>query len=705
VTAETENPRAFPRQYARTRRYSLGVPRDVSISPDGERIVFLRSRRGDDPMTCLWAYEVARTQERLLVDPTRLVGQEDDLPPEELARRERLREQAGGIVDYTADKTLSVIAFALSGRLWIADVETAAATELPVSGPVLAPRPDPTGTSVAYVSRGALRVIGTDGNHDRALVEPDGPDVTYGLAEFIAAEEMGRTRGYWWSPGGDALLVARVDTSPVVRWYIADPANPDRPPRPVAYPAAGTANAAVSLWLIGLDGSRVAVEWDAAGFEYLVAARWTPAALVVVVQSRDQRRMQVLEVDAATGATRLRREDFDPVFLDIVPGTPAVTDDGRLVWTANDADTRRLVIGDGLVTPPGLQVGAVLDVDGATVLFAGSEEPTEIHLWTASSGSLVRETTEPGVYSGRLAGGTSVVFSRTLAQNGTRVIVRRGQVVAGELESRAETPLLTPRVAIDAYGPRHLRIAVVWPSSYQVGSGRLPVLLDPYGGPGAQRVLASREMYSVSQWFADQGFAVLVIDGRGTPGRGPTWDRSIRGDFATPVLEDQIDGLYEVAAAYPDLDLGQVAIRGWSFGGYLAALAVLRRPDVFHAAVAGAPVTDHRLYDTHYMECYLGHPAEEPDNYERCSLLGDAANLRRPLLLIHGLADDNVVVAHTLRLSAALTAAGRPHCVLPLSGVTHMTPQEIVAENRLRLELEFLQRSLGMSPSPAVAQF
>jgi dipeptidyl-peptidase-4 len=209
-------------------------------------------------------------------------------------------------------------------------------------------------------------------------------------------------------------------------------------------------------------------------------------------------------------------------------------------------------------------------------------------------------------------------------------------------------------------------------------------------------VLSARDAFLVSQWFADQGFVVLVIDGRGVPGRGPVWDRSIKGDFATPVLEDQVDALHAAAAIHPDLDLARVAIRGWSFGGYLAALAVLRRPDVFRAAVAGAPLTDQRLYDTHYMERYLGHPAEEPDNYERCSLISDAPNLRRPLLLMHGLADDNVVVAHTLRLSAALLAAGRPHCVLPLSGVTHMTPQEQVAENRLRLELGFLQQSLGL---------
>ena len=590
----------------------------------------------------------------------------------------------------------AVVTFALAGRLWLTNVDTGEVRELAVSHPVLDPRPDPTGTRVAYVHDGALRVVGVDDGGDGAVAEPDGPEVTCGLAEFVAAEEMGRTQGYWWSPAGDALLAARVDTSPVNRWYIADPAHPDRPPRQIAYPAAGTANADVSLWLIGLDGSRQQVDWDRAGFEYLVTARWDQTALLIVVQSRDQRRMQILEVDPATGSTRLRREDTDPVFLSIVAGTPGLTDDGTLVWTVDADDTRRLIVGDEIVTPPGLQVRSVLDVDHDTILFAASEEPTEIHLWTASPAGLQRETSGTGIHSGRRAGGTTVVFSRSLDSAGSDVTVRRGQSIIAHIDSLAETPVLIPRVTINSYGPRQLRTAVLWPSDHGPGSGALPVLLDPYGGPGAQRVLSSRDGYLVSQWFADQGFAVLVIDGRGVPGRGPAWEHSIRGDFATPVLEDQVDALHQAAAVHSDMDLGRVAVRGWSFGGYLAALAVLRRPDVFHAAVAGAPVTEHRLYDTHYMERYLGHPAHEPDNYNRCSLLGDAPNLRRPLLLIHGLADDNVVVAHTLQLSSALTVAGRPHCVLPLSGVTHMTPQEQVAENQLRLELEFLKRSLRM---------
>ncbi len=162
------------------------------------------------------------------------------------------------------------------------------------------------------------------------------------------------------------------------------------------------------------------------------------------------------------------------------------------------------------------------------------------------------------------------------------------------------------------------------------------------------------------------------------------------------VLDDQVEGLQLAALELPRLDLSRVAIRGWSFGGYLAALAVLRRPDVFHAAVAGAPVTEWRLYDTHYTERYLGDPNDNAVVYNQSSLLPDAHLLTRPLMLIHGLADDNVVAAHTLQFSSALLAAGRAHEVLPLSGVTHMTPQEVVAENLLHLQLDFMRRALGM---------
>jgi dipeptidyl-peptidase-4 len=322
-----------------------------------------------------------------------------------------------------------------------------------------------------------------------------------------------------------------------------------------------------------------------------------------------------------------------------------------------------------------------------------------VRLWGVFDGEGCEQLTfTPGVHSGQGASATLVVSSRSLDRDGAEVSVRVNGEHVATIGSFTEAPGITTSPALIRAGGDQLRTAVLLPTGHAPGSGKLPVLLDPYGGPHAQRVLASRDAFHTSQWIADQGFAVVVADGHGTPGRGPAWEKAVAGDLATTVLDDQVTALHAAAERSPDLDLARVAIRGWSFGGYLAALAVLRRPDVFHAAIAGAPVTDWRLYDTHYTERYLGiEPSgADADAYERSSLFADAASLSRPLLLIHGLADDNVVVAHTLRLSGALMAAGRPHTVLPLPGVTHMTPQEDVAENLLLLQMDFLRGALGM---------
>jgi dipeptidyl-peptidase-4 len=251
-------------------------------------------------------------------------------------------------------------------------------------------------------------------------------------------------------------------------------------------------------------------------------------------------------------------------------------------------------------------------------------------------------------------------------------------------------PPFTPAPHLLRAGASELRTAVLFPEGHVSGSTRLPVVMNPYGGPHAQRVLASARMFLEPQWMANQGYCVIVADGRGTPGRDPKWEREVLDDLAGPVLEDQITALEAVVDEHPDdVDPGRVGIVGWSFGGYLAALAVLRRPDVFHAAVAGAPVTDWRLYDTAYTERYLGNPAVNPAPYDATSLIRLAPDLERPLLLIHGLADDNVFAAHTLQLSAALVAAGRPHAVLPLSGITHMASQEAVAAGIAEAQMAF----------------
>ncbi len=265
MTAMTES---FPRQQARTRHFTLGLPRSFQISPGGDRVAFLRSRGGDDPVTCLWVLDTGTGAERLVADPAVLGDATAGLTAQEKARRERVREQAAGIVAFACDSALSVAAFALAGQVFAADLAAGgqAPRPIPARPGAFDPRPDPSGQRVAYVCDGAVRVVTPGTGEDTLLIGPDGESgVTYGLAEFVAAEEMGRTRGYWWAPGGTAVLVARVDENPVQRWHIADPANPGRAPAEVAYPAAGTPNADVSLVLVGPRAVPVSGRGDLGG--------------------------------------------------------------------------------------------------------------------------------------------------------------------------------------------------------------------------------------------------------------------------------------------------------------------------------------------------------------------------------------------------------------------------------------------------------
>ena len=688
----------FPRQYARTQRLTLGDPRTITVAADGQRVLFARSRAGDDPVNCLWVLDIAAGEERLVADPLRLLDAADDehLPIEERLRRERMREGAGGITSYATDAASTVAAFALGGHLFVAGLLSGQARELVVDGPVFDPRPDPVATCVAYVCGRTLRIAELDGS-SWELAGDEHPDISWGSADFIAAEEMGRYRGYWWSPDGAAIAATRADIGPVQRWYISDPANPDQQANEVAYPAAGTPNADVTLHVLALDGGSTEVVWDRDTYPYLADVQWADSQrLLLTVQSRDQRSLMVLAADPRHGGTEPIFADGDTAWVELVPGTPAVLDDGQLVMTADRDGARRLMVDGNAVTPIDLQVRAVVTAQDDEVYFLANPiaDATVQHVWRwRTDGTLAALTDEPGVHTAAIGGSTVVLRTAVLDEPGATTQVVDGPTIS----TFAQQPLVTPNLSLHRYGDKALATAVLLPSHRSAGDDGplLPVLLDPYGGPHAQRVLRSHNAYLTSQWFADQGFAVVVIDGRGTPGRGSEWERSVQRDLATGPLDDQVAALAAAAQEHP-LDLTRVAIRGWSFGGYLAALAVLRRPDVFHAAIAGAPVTEWRLYDTHYTERYLGDPSSDATAYAANSLLPLAGELSRPLLLVHGLADDNVVAAHTLQLSSALLSAGKPHEVLPLVGVTHMTPQEVVAENLLLHQLDFLQRSLGL---------
>jgi dipeptidyl-peptidase-4 len=700
---------SFPRLSARTLRFTLGEPRTVSVTADGRHVLFVRTGGGTDRTGMLWSFDTDRAGERLLADPRELLdGSVEDLTPEERARRERAREAGAGIVGYSLDDRGATAVFALSGRVWACDVDDGRCWELPTVGSAVDPRIDPTGRRIAYATGDSLRVVELDASADRVLAEPGtggtggagdagGPGtVVWGRAEFVAAEEMDRHRGYWWAPDGESLLVQCYDEAPVGIWYVADPAHPDRQPAAQRYPAAGTANVVTGLWHIGLDGGRRVISWQAGEFPYLTRVSWTAGGAVFQVMSRDQTRARIHRFDPVSGTVTMLAEQRDEVWIDLVPGLPALAPDGRLLNAADTPETTSLVLNGEPISPPGTQLVAVLDVGETAVLATVSTEATTAQLVRIGyDGSCETLSPVDGVYGGAAGGGTVAVVGTDLeAVAGTARVWVHGTEVA-RLRSAAIDPGFVPRVTLLTVGDRELRAAVLFPRDHAPGSERLPVLMAPYGGPHGQQVRRSLRLFLSAQWLADQGFAVVVADGRGTPRRGPAWDRAVRDDLAAVTLADQVEALAGVAARYPDdLDTSRVGILGWSYGGYLSALAVLDRPDVFHAAVAGAPVTDWRLYDTFYTERYLGDPRVAPEVYDRNSLIGRAPRLTRPLLLIHGLVDDNVVVAHTLRLSAALLAAGREHRVLPLSGVTHMAQQEDVAENLLLAQVAFFREAL-----------
>ena len=674
----------FPRQYARTQRLTLGEPRNFTVSSDGTRVVFARSASGGDPVNLLWSLDIGAGTESCLFDPRATEESTGELSAEERRRRERAREGAGGVVAYACDAAATVATTVLGGQLFVIDLIAGGAQPVPVDAGVFDARPSPDGGSIAYTRAGRLYVAHALGD-ERELVGDDDPNVTWGLAEFIAAEEMGRHRGYWWSPEGHCIAATRVDVSRVPVWHIADPANPGTPAGEHRYPAAGATNAEVSLWIIDVATKRC-TRVDLPPHEYLNSVTWSEAGLIAQVQSRDQRAVTILRIEPATGACTTIAADSDDAWVELVPGVPALLADGALV-TCADRGVRRILI-DGIpATPDNLQVRSIVSVADEVVFCANDvSTPWFQGVYAVDRDGIRVVAAGESVVSASHGGGRTVVRESSLRDPRGAFRVIDGPTIA----NHAETMLVTPKVRITEVAG--CAVSIVSPNDGSTSP--LPVLFDPYGGPHAQRVVATQMAFATSQWFADQGFIVVVVDGRGTPGRGSAFERAVHGDLATPVLDDQVAVLEALAGLEPRADLSRVAIRGWSFGGYLAALAVLRRPDKFHCAVAGAPVTDWTLYDTHYTERYLGAPRSDSVNYDRTNLVAQAASLTRPLLLIHGLADDNVVAAHTLQLSSALLAAGRDHEVLPLSGVTHMTPQEVVAENLLLHQLAFIRRSL-----------
>jgi dipeptidyl-peptidase-4 len=688
-----------PEAIAARGHLEFGVPRGVRIARSSDRVAFLRSGAPHRADQELWLLSDGR--ERLIASSS---ADPATAAPEVRAMLERARELASGIVRYTADDELGQLVFE-AGGLWWHDVDAGKTAELPGLAEADSPALSPDGTRLAYIAGGAVRIAGRDGAVLAELM-PAGEHETVGRPDFIAAEELGRFEGMWWSPDCRRLLVQLTDASPLSSWTIPRPAEPAATPQTVRYPAAGGPNARVSLALLDArDGAVRRLGWDTERFPYLVRVQWTEAGgLTLDLQSRDQRTLATVSVDLDSLALTERAVLHDERWVEPGNGTRAHTPDGELCVLLDRDGRRVLRIGDREVAPPGGEhLVAVLGAcdEGLVVTAASSRVDRRAGL-AGWDGTWRWLTGDSGVTSGSARGAFVVLQQRNDADPvPSTVAVRLGTAGAGHvLESRAE-PLEWPeRLEFFDVGDGGSAACLLLPVAYdRERDGPLAVILDPYGGPLWARVVRDRRAYAHARWLAEQGFALLAIDGAGAPGRSPAWERRIAGDF-TVTLDSQLFGLEEVAARRPGvLDLDAVGIRGWSFGGYLAALAAIRRPDVVRAAAVGAPVSDWSLYDTHYTERYLGSGEPFRAAADRSSLpraIEDAVEAGRtpsPMLIMHGFEDDNVVVAHAVRLAESLTAHAIPHASLLLSSLTHIGRTPMLAKIQ-RLECEFLARHL-----------
>jgi dipeptidyl-peptidase 4 len=711
---ETSVDTTYLRTLAQTRSFQLGRPVRPLPTPDGKAVLFLRSEPRAS-MLSLFEFDVANGKTRELLTPAEVLkGAEEKLSPEEKAARERMRVSVGGFTNFQFNDDGSLILLSLSGKLYTVERATKKVVELPTGkGFLLDPKFSPDGKKVSYVRDHDIYVLDLATQKETRVTTGGTALTAHGLAEFVAQEEMGRFTGYWWSPDSDKIAYQATDNGEVEVWHVADPMHPDAKPTPFYYPRPGKNNAKVKLGVVSASGGKTTwIDWDAKKYPYLATVRWAKKSpLCLTVQSRDQRELALLDADVKTGKTTTLLTEKSPTWVNLRQEAPHWLPAGdSFLWVSEKDDMPRLELRNRngkmrrvtVNADVGYQGLVSVDNKGDEIIFNASTNPTESQLYRFSTNDAFGEaepiTKTPGMHSAVFSRDHElyVLTSRTMDSMPKSLVYRKGGKLVGELPSVAENPVRRPVVDLVEVGSgdRRFRAAVVFPRDYDVKK-RYPVIVDVYGGPHHNHVSATQSRWLLDQWYADQGFMVIAVDGRGTPGRGAEWERAIYQKFGSVPLDDQVTGLKKLAAKYPMMDLTRVGIDGWSFGGYMSALAVMRRPDVFRAGVAGAPVCDWYDYDTHYTERYLGVPPKDDAAYKQGSLLTYAKDLKRPLMILHGTADDNVYFRHSLKIVDALFREGKDFEMVPLSGLTHMVPDPLVMERLHGRIALFFQKHLG----------
>lgn len=704
------------------------VAKNVQISPDGSRVTFLQGRDEAQDQQDLWEYHLADGLKRLLVD-SRLLAPDEMLDEVELARRERARVFATGIVEYAWSPDGKALLFPLGGDLYYLELGSEPRRLTRSDATETDAKISPQGAYVSFIRDQNLYVIDLKTGTERAITTAGQGPVSYGMAEFVAQEEMYRDTGYWWARDDSAIAYTRVDETGVElkdRYEIDAGGVTTIAQR---YPFAGTANAVVGLYVQELaSGTERAVALGEDPDFYLLRVDYSPdGTLAVQQQSRDQKSLELIFVDPQTGDRRVVLREEQAHWINAHSDLTFIDGGRRFVWTSERSGLnqiylyrkdgtliRQLTNGEPVVAQTDRNGGGVRAVDEShgMVWFAGFPgSATEKHLYRVPlAGGAAEQMTQPGGW-----------FDAQVADHG-QFYVENGQgplrppyaairSAAGELITYISENPLDGTHPYHAYLQDHrepifgtLEADDGTPLNYQL---TLPTAFDPekrypavvylYGGPGVQVVTRAwpidGRLKGLNQVLARNGYVVFILDNRGTGNRGKAFEDVLYRNMGDFEVRDQLRGL-EWLKTQAFVDADRVGIHGWSYGGYMTLMLLLKHPGAFRAGIAGAPVTNWRLYDTHYTERYMGDPNDGEGRYEASSPMTYAQNLSDSLLIIHGMADDNVFFDHTVQLIDALQEAARPFELMTYPGKRHRIVGEAENTHLWNLYLDFFGRHL-----------
>jgi dipeptidyl-peptidase-4 len=689
------------------------VPSHVRFSPDGRLVSYLTTAADDRERVDLYCYDVEFDRTRLLVDARTLASPSGEMTEAEQAERERKRFFATGISDYQWHPAGHELLLVSAGRAYVKrlDGEDCRLVTPPQSRQTDI-RYSFTGAYVSYVREGDLFVCELATGMEQRLSLDGSDTVTTGIADFIAQEEMHRFDGHWWSHDDSYLLATRVDSSAIPITHRYEIAADGFTVHAQRYPFAGAANAEVALLAIErATGKRREIEWRDREDDYLARVVFGESGFALLVQNRAQSRAVLKRYRTPDAPAEIVAVDQLPTWLNLSSDPSFVPGSDELVWISERDGVARVYIADGRggirpLSPARGRVNKLVHVGGHHVYFAGwLDTPVEQHLFRVSvnAGEPERLTVgdgwhEPVVdregkrFAAQVASLEAPPRLELSEVGGDRRVIAVNTLDASHpyfpyLDAHS-TPTLGSLQGADG---QTLWYRLALPNDFD-GTRRYPVVVDVYGGPGVQRV---RNDWAPLSWqlFTQAGFAVFQLDNRGGGNRDKRFEDPIAGILGNVEVQDQLVGV-EFLRGQSWVDPTRIGVMGHSYGGYMVLKCLSRAPGTFAAGVAGAPVTDWSRYDTHYTERYLGTPQDNPDGYRASSVFADLDRLRDPLLVIHGMADDNVLFTHSTLLFKALQDRGVPFEIMTYPGAKHALHERSVATHRLMTILDFFKRHL-----------